>query len=47
MPDGEYSSELTTLTDEMLTIDAADRPTVQDILQSAVMKNTQHRYISA
>jgi len=44
MPVGEYSSELTTLTGKMLTIKAADRPTVQDILQDDVMKNTQHRY---
>lgn len=43
MPVGEYSSELTTLTGKMLTIKAADRPTVQDILQDDVMKNTQHR----
>jgi len=44
MPVGEYSVELTTLTSQMLTENAADRPTVQDILQTEIMKNTQLRY---
>jgi len=44
IPEGEYSSELTTLTDEMLTINAADRPSVRDVLQADIMKTTQHKY---
>ena len=40
-----YSNELVELTDKMLTIDPSDRPSVQDILQTPLLKNVANRCV--
>jgi len=48
MPDdGFYSDELILLTDNMLTIDSDDRPSVQEILQSPLLTSTARRCAEA
>jgi serine/threonine protein kinase len=43
MPPADFSSDLTKLTDSMLTIEAIDRPTIAEILATDIMKTTKLR----